>query len=213
MERYLPGLSRSDLLRGLSRLEALGDLSAESPAVRYLGSTIVLQDEACFCQFEAPSETAVADANRQVGLSFDRIVPALVVATHEGRSVMSAQTRIEAPVRQMRRWLLAGAAVLAAGAIGAVLAFAVGVGDKSGPNGPASVAIPASPSAQSVIMSLTPRQLAGGALGLSYALPTAQRGPTMASVLASMSPQTRRYTEAVLSLTFAQLAAGAAGSP
>jgi len=72
VERYLPGLSRSDLLQGLSRLER--DLE-----VRYLGSTIVLGDEACFCQFEAPSEAAVAEVNRKAGLTFDRIVPAVSV--------------------------------------------------------------------------------------------------------------------------------------
>jgi len=72
VERYLPGLSRSDLLQGLSRLER--DLE-----VRYLGSTIVLRDEACFCQFEAPSEAAVAEVNRKAGLTFDRIVPAVSV--------------------------------------------------------------------------------------------------------------------------------------
>jgi hypothetical protein len=63
------------------------------------------------------------------------------------------------------------------------------------------------------IMSLTPARLAAGALGTGYALPTVHRGPTVASVLASMSPQTRRYTKAVMALTFAQLAAGAAGHP
>ena len=72
VERYLPGLSRSDLLQGLSRLE-------QASEVRYLGSTIVLGDEACFCQFEGPSEAAVAEANRMAGLSFDRIVPAVTV--------------------------------------------------------------------------------------------------------------------------------------
>ena len=63
------------------------------------------------------------------------------------------------------------------------------------------------------IMSLTPARLAAGALGLGYALPTRPSGPTVASVLASMSPETRRYTQAVMNLTFAQLAAGAAGQP
>ena len=38
-------------------------------------------------------------------------------------------------------------------------------------------------------------------------------GPTMQAVLASMSPQTRKYTQAIMNLTFAQLAAGAAGQP
>ena len=79
VERYLPGLLRSDLLRGLSRLEQLEDRAGEAPAVRYLGSTIVLRDEACFCQFEGPSEAAVAEANRRAGLPFNRIVPAVTV--------------------------------------------------------------------------------------------------------------------------------------
>ena len=62
-------------------------------------------------------------------------------------------------------------------------------------------------------MSMTPAQLAGSGLGTGYPLPSAQSGPTADSVLASMSPETRRYTQTIMSLTFAQLAAGAAGSP
>jgi Protein of unknown function (DUF4242) len=72
VERYLPGLLRSDLLRGLSRIEATAE-------VRYLGSTIVLQDEACYCRFDGPSETAIAEVNRRAGLPFDRIVAAVTV--------------------------------------------------------------------------------------------------------------------------------------
>lgn len=77
VERYLPGLSRSDLLHGLSRLE-------QESEVRYLGSTIVLRDEACFCHFEGPSEAAVAEANRRAGLSFHRIVPVVNVVSTKG---------------------------------------------------------------------------------------------------------------------------------
>jgi hypothetical protein len=77
VERYLPGLTRSGLLQGLSRLE-------RDSEVRYLGSTIVLGDEACFCEFEGPSEAAVAEANRRAGLSFDRIVPAVSVRPTKG---------------------------------------------------------------------------------------------------------------------------------
>jgi hypothetical protein len=79
VERYLPGLSRSDLLRGLTRLE-----QAAETEVRYLGSTIVLGDDACFCQFEGPSEAAVAEANRRADLSFDRIVLAVTVRPMKG---------------------------------------------------------------------------------------------------------------------------------
>ena len=83
VERYLPGLSRSDLLYGLSRVDR-DSKQGESQAVRYLGSTIVLGDEACFCQFEGPSEEAVAEANRKAGLPFDRIVPAVTVRPTKG---------------------------------------------------------------------------------------------------------------------------------
>ena len=63
------------------------------------------------------------------------------------------------------------------------------------------------------LLSMTPAQLAGVGLGTGYQLPNAQSSPTAAAVLASMSPETRRYTESVMNLTFEQLAAGAAGHP
>jgi hypothetical protein len=78
VERYLPGLLRSDLLRGLSRLEQLKNAD-QGQAVRYLGSTIVLEDEACYCHFDGLDEAAVAEANRRAGLAFDRIVLAVTV--------------------------------------------------------------------------------------------------------------------------------------
>ena len=79
VERYSPELLRSDLLRGLGRLAAMEEAAEEQSGVRYLGSTIVLGDEACFCQFEGPTEAAVAEVNRRAGLPFDRIVLAVTV--------------------------------------------------------------------------------------------------------------------------------------
>ena len=80
VERYLPGLSRTNLLPRLSRLEPVTEeLREEGSVVRYLGSTIVLEDETCFCQFEGSSDTAVTEANRRADLPFDRIVPAVLV--------------------------------------------------------------------------------------------------------------------------------------
>ena len=126
VERYLPGLSRSNLLRGLSRLER-ADGSPREGAARYLGSTIVIQDEACFCQFEAPSEAAVAEANRRAGLTFDRIVPAVTVRPTEGESGMSTQTTISMPVRLRGRVAVLVVAVIAAAVIAAVvIALAAG---------------------------------------------------------------------------------------
>jgi Nickel responsive protein SCO4226-like len=85
VERYIPDLDRSGLLNGLRRLQQ----SARQPtdgtqAVRYLGTTIVLGDDACYCQFEAPSPEAVIAVNRRVGLPVDRIVAAVSVTPTKG---------------------------------------------------------------------------------------------------------------------------------
>jgi hypothetical protein len=79
VERYLPGLVKGELLCSLERLKHItGELRNEGIPVRYLGSTIVLGDEACFCHFEG-TEAAIAEANRRAGMSFDRIVAAVAV--------------------------------------------------------------------------------------------------------------------------------------
>jgi hypothetical protein len=126
---------------------------------------------------------------------------------------MSVQSTIAVPARPRRTWLLAGVAALAACVAGISLAVTLGGGSSGGTPVQASPVETHIPSTMSVIMGLTPARLAAGALGTGYALPAAQKGPTLKSVLASMSPETRRYTQAVTSLTFAQLKAGAAGSP
>ena len=80
VERYLPGLDQPRLVRMLGKLGAVTqELRAEGTVVRYLGSTIVPGDEACFCQFEGASEAAVAEANERAGVPFDRIVAAVTV--------------------------------------------------------------------------------------------------------------------------------------
>jgi len=80
VERYLPGLKQTELARALRRLEqATEELRREGIQVRYLGSTIVPEDEACFCHFEGPSEAAVTEVNKRAGLAFDRIVAAVAV--------------------------------------------------------------------------------------------------------------------------------------
>jgi hypothetical protein len=80
VERYLPGLDQDKLVRVLGTLgRATEELRDEGIGVRYLGSTIVPADEACFCQFEGPSEAAVVEANTRAGVPFDRIVEAVAV--------------------------------------------------------------------------------------------------------------------------------------
>jgi uncharacterized protein DUF4242 len=238
VERYLPGLSRSDLLHGLSRLERAMADSDGVPAVRYLGSTIVLGDDACFCQFEGPSEAAVADANTQAGLSFDRIVPAVNVTPTKGDAHMtvSASTPTTIQIRRSRLiGLLAFVATVAAAITWAVQAFAPNEGPSALPqntptadavaveqfaNGTANIARAQQDAAalyanpiRSIrsIMDLTPGDLAGGGVW-GYVVPSRQTD-TLEEVLASMSPESRRYVTTIMGLTFRELAHGAAGSP
>lgn len=80
VERYLPGLDQRRLVSLLGNLgQVTQELRAEGTLVRYLGSTIVPGDEACFCQFEGASEAAVAEANERAGVPFNRIVAAITV--------------------------------------------------------------------------------------------------------------------------------------
>ena len=132
VERYLPGLHRSELLRGLLRLEQGSEKAARGAEVRYLGSTIVLRDEACFCRFEAPSSDAVAEVNRQAGLPFDRIVAAVTV--NPKGAEMSVSPSIPATVQIKRGRLIglvAAVAVLAAAVTWALSSFAFDSGSST----------------------------------------------------------------------------------
>jgi hypothetical protein len=80
VERYLPGMSEEALRSALDRLAP----ATSGTAVRYICSTIVVEDESCLCNFEAPSVAAVAEVNRRAGIPLDRIVPALRVAPAPG---------------------------------------------------------------------------------------------------------------------------------
>jgi hypothetical protein len=131
---------------------------------------------------------------------------------------MTVHSTIAVPAQRRHRSLAVWVIALAGLTIATVVAVFLATGGQksAGSTGAAPITPPQAhvhSTAMASIMALTPARFAAGALGSGYALPAKASGPTMRSVLASMSPQTRRYTEAVMSLTFAQLAAGAAGSP
>ena len=208
VERYLPGLTRSNLLGTLADLERATEELREGPAVRYLGSTIVIGDETCFCQFEAFSQAAVAEANRTAGLSFDRIVPVVTVSPtqfNQGRSQMNASTTVPVRIRLRRRWpFVAVAALLAAGCTVAVLAISTGSNttENATPSGAAASSVKG-PSATSTaqerqyvkaISSMTPAQLAA-------AFGTGDVGATVSSA------KERQYVKAISSMTPKQISA------
>jgi hypothetical protein len=192
VERYLPGLSRADLLPRLARLEpVIEDLRQSGVEVRYLGSTIVLEDEACFCQFDSPSETAVAEANRRADLPFDRIVPALLVQPTHRSSEMSVSTSIPRPAGLGQSPHLAAiAAVIAVIALFAAAGIATRALESGTPPAQASV-----PTQTSVLRSLTP-----------------QERQNVLGIL-SLTPQKRQNVLRILSLTTAQAQATFGTSP
>ena len=202
VERYLPGLSRSDLLRGLSRLEQAMEGIAEARAVRYLGSTIVLGDEACFCQFEGPSEAAVAEANRKAGLSFDRIVPAVGVQP-ERRTKMNLSATIP-PTVQIRRGRLFGligvVAMLAAVVTWVLATFAVNTDTGTAQNSAAPTT--------SALSSLGPsnERFIKGIGSMAHA----QQDAAVLYAL-GLSPKEQEYVLGITSLTPAEQAAAFGG--
>ena len=225
VERYLPGLSRADLLTGLSRLEpAIEELRGAGSAVRYLGSTIVLEDEACFCQFDASSVAVVTEANRRAGLSFDRIVPAVLVQPTHRSSAMSVSTSIPKTAGRRRSYPLAAIA-----AITTVLALAAwAIATQVVHSGTRSVKL-APPTQASALRQLTPAereyvraitsmtplemQAAFGTSVTSVPRSTSPARvvrpsvPTLASVLRSLTPSERRYVLGITALTSLEFSA------
>ena len=183
------------------------EMSGEGSEVRYLGSTIVLGDEACFCQFDGPSEAAVAEANRKAGLPFDRIVPALLVNPNQRRGQMSVSNSITktAPRGRSHSFVL----VAALAAVIALAAWAIatyGVGHETRPT---SRGIPTE---ASVLSSLTPqqRQYVRGIVALTPAQSRAAFGTDLVvdnSWTRSLTTGERRYAQAIASMSSSELAA------
>jgi hypothetical protein len=81
VERYLPGLAAEQVKAALERAEAAAErMTEEGTPVRYLRSTLIAEDEACFSLFEAPSADAVRQANERADAPFDRIVEAVEIS-------------------------------------------------------------------------------------------------------------------------------------
>lgn len=84
VERYVPGLSESELRAVLTELEAAAaQLRREGVEVRYLGSVFFPRDEACFSSFEAQSSDAVVLVNERATTPFARILEAVQVPARD----------------------------------------------------------------------------------------------------------------------------------
>ena len=75
VERYLPGLTAADVRAAIQRATAVAEeMAADGIPIRLLTSAFIAEEEACFCQFEAPSREAVAAANERAAFPFARIL-------------------------------------------------------------------------------------------------------------------------------------------
>lgn len=80
VERYLPGLSESEVRAGLSRAEAAcAELRAAGIEIRYRGSMFLALEEACFCRFDSDGPEAVTEVNHRAQLAFARISTAVAI--------------------------------------------------------------------------------------------------------------------------------------
>jgi hypothetical protein len=75
VERYLAGLTAADVHAAIRRTRAVAEaMAAEGIPIRYLTSAFIPEEEACFCQFDAPSRDAVAAANDRAAFPYARIL-------------------------------------------------------------------------------------------------------------------------------------------
>jgi hypothetical protein len=83
-ERYLPGVTAEQLLDAARRARrATAEMTAAGTPVTYLRSTFLTADQTCYCLFEGPSEHAVRQANDKAGIPYERIIPAVHVASED----------------------------------------------------------------------------------------------------------------------------------
>ena len=81
VERYLPGLSETDVRAGLARADAVcAELRAAGTEIRYLGSIFLPLEEACFCRFDGDRPEAVVDVNERAELPYARITAGVAIA-------------------------------------------------------------------------------------------------------------------------------------
>ena len=82
VEHYWPGVTEHGFAVAAESLRVAADcIAAEGAALRYLHSTLVLDDEAAFCVFEAGSRALVEQAYARAGVRFERILDAVESGT------------------------------------------------------------------------------------------------------------------------------------
>ena len=78
VEHYWPGVTTETFRDAADRVRAAAEaLTSPAAPIRFLHSTLVLEEENAFCVFEAASPAIVEAAYRRAGVRFERILDAL----------------------------------------------------------------------------------------------------------------------------------------
>jgi hypothetical protein len=84
VEHYWPGVTEEAFRSAAERVNACARaLTGERSEILFLHSTLVPEDEAAFCVFEATSPDLVVEAYGRAGVTFERILDALEMETEE----------------------------------------------------------------------------------------------------------------------------------
>jgi hypothetical protein len=102
VERYLPGLTAADVHAAIGRLTAVAEeMAAEGIPIRYVTSAFIPDEDACFCQFEAPSLEAVAAASERAAFPYARILAVDLATGDESEGDRPAAERQRTHERRM----------------------------------------------------------------------------------------------------------------
>lgn len=78
VEHYWPGVTRSGFAAAVESLRIASEaIAAGDGSLRYLHSTLVPEDEAAFCVFEATTRALVEQAYARADVRFERILDAV----------------------------------------------------------------------------------------------------------------------------------------
>jgi hypothetical protein len=81
VERDLNGISMADLAGAKAHaIRQAPNMHDDGDRVRYIRSVFVPQDGRCLCLFEARNADIIVPLNRDAGLTFDRVSPAVETA-------------------------------------------------------------------------------------------------------------------------------------
>jgi hypothetical protein len=81
VEHYWPGITPAAFEAAAARVrEAAAVLASTGVRIRFLHSTLVPEDEAAFCVFDAESPAVVEEAYARAGVPYERVLNALEIA-------------------------------------------------------------------------------------------------------------------------------------